>query len=70
MADDVHEISMGNPWKNIPNQYVGRWCFDYDEKNSTFFVYCGGHRICDAEDSEVCDAICRAHNTQAVGLCV
>lgn len=59
-----------NPWARIPKQYAGRWGYDYDEKNSTFFVHCGGHRICDAEDSEVADAICRAHNTQDVGLCV
>ena len=52
-----------NPWAHVPKQYKGRWGYDYDEKNSTFFVHCGGHRICDAEDSEVCDAICRAHNT-------
>lgn len=57
-----------NPWRHVPKQYAGCWNFDYDAKNSTFFVHCGGHRICDAEDSEVCDAICRAHNTQDVGL--
>jgi hypothetical protein len=51
-----------NPWAHVPKQYAGRWTFDYDEKRSTFFVCCGGHRILDAEDSEVCDAVCRAHN--------
>jgi hypothetical protein len=52
-----------NMWANIPKQYSGRWSFSYDEKNRTFFVYCaGGFRICDSEDSEVCDAICRVHN--------
>jgi hypothetical protein len=61
-------IGRTNPWAHIPKQYAGRWGYDYDEKNSTFFVHCGGHRICDAEDSEVCDAICRAHNTQDVWL--
>ena len=59
-----------NPWAHVPKQYAGRWGYDYDHKNRTFFVHCGGYRICDAEDSEVCDAICRAHNTQDVGLCV
>lgn len=53
-----------NPWQHVPGQYKGRWGYDYDEKNNVFFVHCGGHRICDAEDSEVADAICRAHNTQ------
>lgn len=51
-----------NPWAHIPKHYAGRWSYDYDEKNSVFFVCCGGHRILDAEDSEVCDAVCRAHN--------
>ena len=63
-----------NPWAHVPKHYAGRWTYDYDEKNRTFFVCCGGHRILDAEDSEVCDAVCRAHNTQCqtqdVGLCV
>ena len=62
--------AVGNPWARVPKRYVGRWGYDYDEKNSTFFVCCNGHRICDAEDSEVCDAICRAHNTQHLGPCV
>jgi hypothetical protein len=53
-----------DPWAHIPKHYAGRWAFDYDEKNHTFFVCCGGHRILDAEDSEVCDAVCRAHNAQ------
>jgi hypothetical protein len=56
------EQQLQNPWAHVPKHYAGRWSFDYDEKNRTFFVHCGGHRICDAEDSEVCDAICRAHN--------
>lgn len=51
-----------NPWRNLPAHYAGRWAYDYDEKNSTFFVHCGGHRILDAEDSEVCEAVCQAHN--------
>jgi hypothetical protein len=51
-----------NPWARVPKQYAGRWDSYYDEKNSTFFVHCSGHRICDAEDIEVCEAICRAHN--------
>lgn len=51
-----------NPWAHIPKQYAGRWTYDYDEKSRTFFVCCNGHRILDAEDSEVCDAVCRAHN--------
>lgn len=51
-----------NPWAHVPTQYAGRWTYDHDEKNSIFFVCCGGHRILDAEDSEVCDAVCRAHN--------
>jgi hypothetical protein len=59
-----------NPWAHVPKQYAGRWTYDYDEKNQTFFVCCNGHRICDAEDSEVCNAICCAHNTQDVGLCL
>lgn len=49
-------------WKDLPAQYAGRWSFDYDEKQSTFFVHNNGHRICDAEDSEVATAICAAHN--------
>jgi hypothetical protein len=50
-------------WQNVPAQYKqNRWAFDYDEKNSTFFVHSGGHRICDAEDSEVASAICNAFN--------
>ena len=51
-----------NPWAHVPKHYAGRWTYDYDEKNRTFFVCCGGYRILDAEDSEVCDAVCRAHN--------
>lgn len=50
-----------NPWAHIPKQYAGRWGYDYDEQRG-FFVHSGGHVICTAEDSEVCDAICRAHN--------
>ena len=49
-------------WKHIPGQYAGRWAFDYDERQHTYFVHNNGHRICDAEDSEVADAICKAHN--------
>ena len=51
-----------NPWRDLPTHYVGRWAYDHDERLSVFFVHCGGHRILDAEDSEVCEAICRAHN--------
>ena len=49
------------PWAHIPKQYEGRWSFDYDEKRG-FFVHCNGYGICQAEDSEICDAVCRAHN--------
>lgn len=60
-----------DPWARIPKQYRGRWGFDYDEKRG-FFVHCNGYGICTAEDSEVCDAICRAHNatlkTEAAAL--
>jgi len=51
-----------NPWALIPKQYAGAWGFDFDEKNRVFFVCCGGHRILDAEDSEVCAAVCDVHN--------
>ena len=51
-----------NPWAHIPKHYEGRWSFDYDEKNSTFFVHCNGYQILSAEDSEICDAVCKAHN--------
>jgi hypothetical protein len=51
-----------NPWAHVPQQYAGRWGFDYDEKRREFFVHCNGHGILHAEDSEVCDAICRAYN--------
>lgn len=50
-----------NPWANLPKQYQGRWSYDYDEKRG-FFVHCGGHVILWSEDTEVCDAVCRAHN--------
>jgi hypothetical protein len=52
-----------NPWAHIPQQYAGRWTFDYDEKLGEFFVCCNGHVILRSEDSEVCDAVCRAHNS-------
>ena len=55
-------IEQSTPWANLPKQYQGRWSFDYDEKRG-FFVHCNGHNICQSEDSEVCDAICRAHNS-------
>jgi hypothetical protein len=51
-----------NPWRDLPAHYVGRWGYDYDEKNSVFFVHCGGHRILDCEDSEVANAVCVARN--------
>ena len=53
---------MDNPWTHIPKQYEGRWSYSYDENTSDFFVYCNGHGILHTEDSEVADAICRAHN--------
>ena len=43
---------------------VGDDYFDYDEKQSLFFVHSGGYRICDTEDSEVADAICKAFNRE------
>jgi hypothetical protein len=49
-------------WTRVPRQYHGRWVYEYDDKNSTFFVCCNGYRILDSEDSEVCDAVCRAFN--------
>jgi hypothetical protein len=57
---------MIDPWANIPKQYVGRWTYNYDEKNSTFFVCCNGYRILDSEDSEICDAVCYAYNERDV----
>lgn len=53
-----------DPWAHIPEHYKGRWGFDYDDKRG-FFVHCNGYGICTAEDSEVCDAICRAYNAQS-----
>jgi hypothetical protein len=54
-----------DPWTNIPAHYKSAaWAYDYDERNSVFFVHCGGHRICDSEDSEVAHAICRAFNSR------
>lgn len=62
-APDRGQQDAPDVWKHIPKQYkTDHWAFDYDEKNSTFFVHCGGHRICDAEDSEVASAICQAYN--------
>ncbi len=52
-----------NPWENVPKQYAGRWAYEYDDHKQVFFVHCGGHRILDAEDSEVCAAVCTAHNS-------
>lgn len=49
-------------WDNIPKQYGGRWAYDLDTRTGFFFVHNNGHRICESEDSEVADAICRAHN--------
>lgn len=51
-----------NPWADIPAHYHGRWGYDYDDRNKVFFVHCGGHRILDAEDSEVANAVCLAYN--------
>lgn len=56
-----------DPWKHIPSQYKqGRWASDSDDQHSTFFVHCNGHRICDAEDSEVATAICAIYNRRHV----
>ena len=51
-------------WRSIPAHYSGQWSYDYDDKLKTFFVHCGGHRILDAEDSEIAHAVCLAHNAQ------
>ena len=59
---DAEEMQEQNPWAHIPKHYTGRWGYDYDDKNHVFFVHIGGHRVLSAEDSEVCDAVCRAHN--------
>lgn len=73
-AEEMRLAEQPDPWVHIPKQYEGRWGYDYDDKNRVFFVCCDGHRILDAEDSEVCDAVCRAHNaylkTQDVEPCV
>lgn len=54
-----------DPWAHIPAHYkTGRWAFDYDERNSVFFVHCGGYRILDTEDSEVANAVCSAFNAE------
>lgn len=49
-------------WQHLPASYQGRWSYDYDEKRSMFYVYCNGHGICETEESEVADAICKIHN--------
>ena len=59
--DKVDPIAPG-PWAHIPKQYHGRWGFDYSEERKMFFVHCNGYGVCEAEDSEVCDAIVRAYN--------
>lgn len=41
------------PWANIPQQYEGRWSFDFNEKRGEFVVHCGGYGILYAEDSEI-----------------
>ena len=53
-----------NPWQHVPKQYEGRWSYDYKEQGGEgwFYVYCNGHGILRTEDSEVADAVCRAHN--------
>lgn len=56
-----------DPWKDIPAHYkASRWSYDYDERNSAFFVHSGGHRILECEDSEVAHAVCLAFNSRKV----
>ena len=47
-----------------PEQYRGRWSYDYDEKSQRFHICTGGYCVAETEDSEVADLICKLKNQQ------
>ena len=50
----------------LPEQYRGRWTYDYDEKSQRFQICTGGYCVAETEDSEVADFICKRKNDARV----
>ena len=57
LCDAVRELA--NPWvsvkERLPEQYRGRWIYDYNEKRGRqcFEITTGGYCVAETEDSEV-----------------
>lgn len=60
-CEDCHP-AISEPPTHLPEQYRGRWSYEYSEKRECFQICTGWFCVAEAEDSEVADFICNLKN--------